>query len=82
MRLTRGPRRTIRPASDGPSTPEEARIQATFRAFKAGITGAKGEASVCEALATLGAPALHDVIVRDQRGLTQIDHLVRCQATG
>lgn len=77
MRLTRGPRRTIKAPSDGPRTPEEARIQATFRAFKAGITGAKGEASVREVLATLGTPALHDVIVRDQRGLTQIDHLVR-----
>ena len=77
MRLTRGPRRTIKAPSDGPRTPEEARIQATFHAFKAGITGAKGEASVREVLATLGTPALHDVIVRDQRGLTQIDHLVR-----
>ncbi len=58
-------------------TPEEARRWATFRAFKAGIVGAKGEASVREVLEALGAAALHDVIVRDGRGLTQIDHLVR-----
>lgn len=77
MRLTRGPRRRLRPEGEVERTPEEAQIWARFRAFKAGITGEKGEASVREALAALGVPALHDVIVRDGRGLTQIDHLVR-----
>lgn len=77
MRLTRGPRRRLKPEVEAERTPEQARIWATFRAFKAGITGEKGEASVREALDALGVPALHDVIVRDGRGLTQIDHLVR-----
>ena len=77
MRLTRGPRKRLRPPGEVMRTPEEARIWATFRAFKAGITGDKGEAAVREALDAFGVPALHDVIVRDGRGLTQIDHLVR-----
>ena len=77
MRLTRGPRRTIKPASDRPRTAEEARIWSTFRAFKAGLTGEKGENLVTVALAALGVPALHDVILRDSRGLTQIDHVAR-----
>jgi hypothetical protein len=47
-----------------------------FREVKAGITGDKGEAAVARELALLGAPALHDVILADSRGLTQIDHLV------
>jgi Nuclease-related domain len=47
-----------------------------FREVKAGITGQKGEAAVARQLALLGAPALHDVILADSRGLTQIDHLV------
>ena len=42
---------------------------------KAGITGAKGESAVARELARLGHPALHDVILSDSRGLTQIDHL-------
>ena len=73
MRLTRGPRRTIKPPSDRPRTAEEVRIWSTFRAFKAGLTGEKGENLVMAALAELGVPALHDVILRDNRGLTQID---------
>ena len=77
MRLTRAPRRSTRLPSDRPRTAEEARIWATFRAFKAGITGRKGEALVAAALADLGVPALHDVILRDGRGLTQIDHIAR-----
>ena len=77
MRLTRGPRKRLRPPGEVMRSPEEARIWATFRAFKAGITGDKGEVAVREALDALGVPALHDVIVRDGRGLTQIDHLVR-----
>lgn len=77
MRLTRGPRRTTKPPSDRPRTAEEARIWSTFRAFKAGLTGEKGESLVMAALAELGVPALHDVILRDGRGLTQIDHIAR-----
>ena len=77
MRLTRGPRRFTRPPIGGPRTPEEVRIQATLRAFKAGLTGEKGEGLVAAALLELGMPALHDVILRDSRGLTQTDHLVR-----
>ena len=77
MRLIRGPRRTIKPPSDRPRTIEKARIWSTFRAFKAGLTGEKGEGLVVAALAGLGVPALHDVILRDSRGLTQIDHIAR-----
>jgi len=77
MRLTWGPRRTIKPPSDRPRTAEEVRIWSTFRAFKAGVTGEKGENLVMAALAALGVPALHDVILRDSRGLTQIDHIAR-----
>jgi hypothetical protein len=47
-----------------------------FREVKAGITGQKGEAAVARQLARLGASALHDVILADSNGLTQIDHLV------
>jgi hypothetical protein len=53
------------------------RAWATFSAFKAGITGRKGEAAVARALALLGYAALHDIIVPDQSGVTQIDHVVR-----
>jgi hypothetical protein len=49
---------------------------AAFREVKSGITGQKGEMAVGRALALLGVPALHDVILADSRGLTQIDHLV------
>ncbi len=47
-----------------------------FQEVKAGIIGQKGEAAVARQLAHLGASALHDVILKDSRGLTQIDHLV------
>lgn len=47
-----------------------------FRQFKAGITGRKGEVAVQHALARLHQPSLHDVLVPDETGLTQIDHLV------
>ena len=53
-----------------------------WRAFgevKAEITGRKGETLVARELARLGLAALHDVILVDSRGLTQIDHLVRGQ---
>jgi hypothetical protein len=52
------------------------RAWATFSAFKAGITGRKGEAAVARAMALLGYAALHDVILPDQFGVTQIDHVV------
>jgi Nuclease-related domain len=51
------------------------RAWAAFGAFKAGITGHKGESAV--ALAGLGYSALHDVLQADLFGLTQVDHLVR-----
>jgi restriction system protein len=47
-----------------------------FREVKAGITGQKGETAVARQLAFLGAATLHDVILADSRGLTQVDHLV------
>ena len=45
--------------------------------FKAGISGRKGESAVARELERLGVEALHDIIMEDDRGLTQIDHLVR-----
>ena len=45
--------------------------------FKAGISGRKGEGAVARELECLGVDALHDVILENDRGLTQIDHLVR-----
>jgi hypothetical protein len=53
------------------------RVWAAFGAFKAGITGRKGESAVALALAGLGYSALHDVLLADLFGLTQVDHLVR-----
>ena len=47
-----------------------------FGEMKAEITGRKGESIVARELARLGVPALHDVILSDSLGLTQIDHLV------
>ena len=44
--------------------------------FKAGITGRKGESAVARELARHGVPAPHDVILEDEHGTTQIDHLV------
>ena len=45
--------------------------------LKAGIIGRKGERRVASALARLDVPALHDVILPVEHGLTQIDHVVR-----
>jgi hypothetical protein len=53
------------------------RTWAVFAEFKAAITGRKGEGAVVRELARLGRPALHDVMLVDARGVTQIDHLVR-----
>jgi len=47
------------------------------RRVRAELKGRKGEAAVAEVLARAGLPALHDVVLRDGRGLTQVDHLVR-----
>jgi len=47
------------------------------RRVKAVLKGRKGEAAVAEVLARAGLPALHDVVLGDGRGLTQVDHLVR-----
>jgi len=48
-----------------------------LRQLKAELKGRKGEDAVIVTLARLGLPALHDVILLDGRGLTQVDHLVR-----
>jgi Nuclease-related domain len=48
----------------------------TFADIKSSITGQKGESSVAREIARLGLPALHDVILSDSRGVTQVDHLV------
>jgi hypothetical protein len=47
-----------------------------YRGVLAGITGQMGETAVARQIAFLRAPALHDVILSDSRGLTQVDHLV------
>jgi len=47
------------------------------RRVRAELKGRKGEAAVAEVLARAGLLALHDVVLRDGRGLTQVDHLVR-----
>lgn len=47
-----------------------------LRRVKAELKGRQGEAAVATVLARAGFPALHDVIVRDARGVTQVDHLV------
>ena len=39
--------------------------------------GRRGESAVMLVLARLGYPALHDVVLADKRGVTQIDHIVR-----
>jgi hypothetical protein len=53
------------------------RTWAAFSEFKAGITGRKGEGEVARELADLGLPTLHDVLLPDGQGVTQVDHLVR-----
>lgn len=49
---------------------------AKFGAFKAAITGRKGESAVARSLRELGLPALHDVLLPAALGVTQLDHLV------
>ena len=48
-----------------------------FCEFKAAIIGRKGENAVARTLAALGIPALHDVLLPDLLGITQLDHVVR-----
>ena len=48
-----------------------------LRAVKMEIKGRRGEDAVIVVVARLGYPALHDVILPDDLGLTQVDHLVR-----
>ncbi len=45
--------------------------------FRPALIGRGGERAVRLALARLGLPALHDVVLADALGHTQIDHLVR-----
>ena len=45
--------------------------------FRPALIGRGGERAVRLALARLGLPALHDVVLADVLGHTQIDHLVR-----
>ena len=47
------------------------------RQAKAELIGRRGEDAVIVVLAWLGLPALHDVILRNEHGLMQVDHLVR-----
>jgi len=48
-----------------------------LRRVKAELKGRKGEAAVAAVLDRLGVPALHDMVLADRLGLTQVDHLVR-----
>jgi len=48
-----------------------------LRVAKMEIKGRRGEDAVIVVVARLGYPALHDVILPDDMGLTQVDHLVR-----
>lgn len=48
---------------------------APLRDLKAAIVGGRGEAAVAAALYDYGCPALHDLVLSDERGLTQIDHV-------
>lgn len=60
----------------GPGLPSSRPLD-HLRQLKAELKGRKGEDAVVVILARLGLPALHDVILLDERGLTQVDHLVR-----
>lgn len=64
------------PSAGAPSRPKSKPLD-RLRQLKAELKGRKGEDAVIVTLARLGLPALHDVILLDGRGLTQVDHLVR-----
>ncbi len=70
-----GPRDGTPPAGE-PSRPASKALDHLHQ-LKAELKGRKGENAVIVTLARLGLPALHDVILLDGRGLTQVDHLVR-----
>jgi hypothetical protein len=59
----------------GPSS--RAERLAPLRAVKAEMLGRKGEQEVARRIAELGMPSVHDVVLTDDRGRTQIDHIVR-----
>jgi hypothetical protein len=46
-----------------------------LRELKATIIGRRGESKVAAILAHLGVPALHNVVLEDGRGPTEIDHV-------
>jgi Nuclease-related domain len=48
-----------------------------LRSFKAEILGRKGERLVAARLERLGLPALQNIVLVDERGATQIDHVLR-----
>lgn len=59
------------------TTVVDERTWAAFGEFKAEITGRKGESAVAAGvLARPGFPTLHDALLADVFGVTQIDHLV------
>jgi hypothetical protein len=57
--------------------PSRAERLAPLRDVKAEMLGRKGEQEVARRIAELGMPAVHDVTLSDDRGRTQIDHVVR-----
>ncbi len=79
MEMARMARLTRRAPCD-PAAKRTPRISAAdqklFKEFKAGLVGQRGENTVQQALARTERSALHDVLLRDAAGLTQIDHLV------
>ena len=63
------------PLTHAAATAHRRRV-APLRELEASILGRRGEAATAAALEGLGLPALHDVVLEDGQGLTQIDHLV------
>lgn len=74
MRLRRQTRRTPEEPARKPFV--DAGMLDGYQLFKAGIQGRKGETAVAALLAANGLEALHDVILPDDAGLTQVDHVV------
>lgn len=74
--LARARNRGLSPGISGGNMSREEALS-HLRRVKAELKGRQGETAVAAVLARAGFPALHDVIVRDARGLTQVDHLVR-----
>jgi len=63
------------PLTHAAATAHRRRV-APLRELEASILGHRGEAATAAVLERLGLPALHDVVLEDGQGLTQIDHLV------